>query len=547
MTSSSADKIRDDDFSEEHRLPVDQFGAHETLRNQQSDIYDIIEEVIQNALDSKDKGLPNTIEIVVNNDAHPDEPILTVIDHGDGITKDYNNDLQSFLDARKATSEKRRRKGTIGNKGIGMFQYTHIGKNVIITSMNRNPTTGDPLLIYRIPLYLTDSGWTAFGKTVTMPATEQFMEDFGLHHVGTKVSFYNRDPECDAIDVKELRKVLRDQYTVIMADNPNVSVLINGKELELPKWIKDHPPKFIQRMSGCRDPELQEDYNITGAIWADSTKAGEIDVYVDGNLVQTVVFDTRQCQGYVNLNILKVISNRKAIIQDKVFNEFKEKMLREISVFPRITSDADKELSKSIPQMIKEALVDLLPKMPTAAGPENNKTKEITTGDPNGKEVTGYPITENPPDPNRVKEERKKGTEHDMRNQTKVGINGIHPVKRQSTEEDQRRKQYQDLKYIYRHADGKVLLKLFIHKESPQEPAELIIDKNSAEYVLLLKAKTRESKAYVIQSNLSEIIIGIDDETRAKLSKSRVQVLKSLRCYPKEAPIFQQRKGKVAT
>jgi hypothetical protein len=537
MTSS--DEIRDEDFSEEHRLPIDDKGAHKTLRELQTNVYDIIKEVIQNALDSNDRGLPNTVEVLLPKTPKPDAPVLTVIDQGCGITKDYDGKIQGFIEARKATSEKRKRKGAIGNKGIGMMQYTLIGRKIIITSVDTHPTTEVPEMIYRIPLYFSESGFNAFGKYEVKPASDEYMQKFDLLHPGTRVTFYDRDPEEEVIDESKLRKVLRDQYTFILAQNPKVTTIINGRELELPKWIKEHPPKFIQRMSGCPDPEVQDDYNIVGAIWKDPDGTGEIRIYVDGNWVVTHVFEARQCRGYINLNILGVTSSRKEIQTGKTWNELKEKMLREVSIYKKVTSDEeDSKITKSMSQMLKKGLMDLLPLVPTALGSEKNTTKIETTGNPKGTEIAGYKVS-NPPDPNRVIIPRKKGGKHDMTNQTRVGFEGSEKVKRQSDEEDERRKKYQDIETIYRHGDGKVLLKLF----TDRTPYQMLFDMNNAEYVMVQKSTKRVSEMFplVIQPALSEIIFKMDDETRAKLSEIRVSGLKSMGTYPKITVAQQQR------
>ena len=323
--TSSYDGVRDDDFSEETPFDIDKLGAHKTLRDIEDYIYEVIKEVLQNGFDSKEKGEANTLEVIIPTAPKPNEAVLTVIDHGDGITRDYDGDLNRFLTARKAFSEKSKRVGTIGSKGIGMFQYTHIGKTVIITSMDKHPRTGNPELIYRIPIHEAKSGYTTFGKVVTKPATDEYQQLLKLHHVGTKVEFYDRDPEEEALDEKTLRKILRDQYTLLMAFNPNVTVLINQKALELPKWIKDHPPELIARMSGARDPATMDDYNIMGAIWEDSSKSGQIRIYVDGNFVEEYAFEGRQCFGYINLNILGVNSPRNAVLRDKRWKELVQK------------------------------------------------------------------------------------------------------------------------------------------------------------------------------------------------------------------------------
>lgn len=539
--SSPSERKRDDDFSEKHVLPVSQKGAQEKLRDLQDEVYDVIKEVIQNALDSRDRGLPNEVIVTIPENPKRDEPVLEVTDKpGDGITKDYGGNLDKFLEAQKATSEKTNRLGTVGNKGIGMFQYTHIGRNVIITSIDKHPRTGEPEMIYRIPLYLTEDGWTAFGLTHRKPATEEYMKEFGLDHPGTRVAFFDRDPEADVIDAKELRKVLKNQYTILLAERPEVDVIINNDRLELPKWIRDHPPRFIQRMSGATKPEEYDRYDIRGAVWADENGSGEIKLYVDGNLVQTFIFQARQCAGYLNLNLLKVTSARNKIIQDKAWREFKEKVLRLISQFPKVRNDKeDKSLPKSVHQMMNVMLGKLIPPVP--CNPANKKSTKIDgTGDPEGFGTIGYRTTTEPPDPNREKETRIfRG--RDKANQTQVSPEGKIAVKKASDDPSNRNEapDFEDVRTG--RGDKKPLFELIM----TTKPVQMITNTDNEEYLPLKAATTKPMRACILYTHMSEISEGLSEETRMKLSEARVRMMRALGLYPKKKSaleIEQQRK-----
>ena len=158
MTSPSH-KIRPDDYSEAHELPVDLVGAHKQLRNLQDNIYGYIMEPAQNAYDSNDKGVHNIIEMKIGH--KEGDPDFVISDRGlSGITKDYEGDIDRFLDDMKATTEKVKR--GLNRKGIGMFQYTNIAPKVIITSMDQE-------MIYRIPMWVTPAGATAYGKVQRKP------------------------------------------------------------------------------------------------------------------------------------------------------------------------------------------------------------------------------------------------------------------------------------------------------------------------------------------------------------------------------------------
>lgn len=519
MTSPS-EEIRKDDFSESQPLPVDTRGTHERLRNLQSELLEYIREPLQNALDSNDRGKPNTLEIIVPEKPKEDEPILVVIDHGGGITKDYGGNLERFLTAMKATSEKGKRAGTIGKMGIGMLQYTNIGKKVIITSMDRNPLSGEAEMIYRIPMFIKD-GLTSFGLTHTKPAKQQYQEEFGLHHVGTKVAFFDREPNGEKLDEKGIRKLLRDQYTVLMAENPNVKTFINGRELELPKWMRDHRPRFIKRMSG--------EHDIRGNIWKDENGSGDIRLYINGNFVEIYNFEPRQCSGYVNCDVLNTVTGRTGLIKDKMWQEFKAKMLQELAHFPKIAEDPnDEKLSRTIPELIKMALLPLLPLVPTAHGSNPNQTKQPKEMDPNGTGETAYPVGKDL-DPNRTIIIRKPHP-RDPRHQRQMGANGTVMSLTTSEIMDEHRKQYPDLQS--REARAGPDRPLFILYKD-RSPAELLINKDNAEHIVFLRAKSKDVKISLVTANVAEIISEMDEEPRMTLSKARVSALKSMGAYPK--------------
>ena len=207
-----------------------------------------------------------------------------------------------------------------------------------------------------------------------------------------------------------------------MAFNPNVTILINGKALELPKWIKEHPPELIARMSGAHDPVTYDDYNIMGAIWEDKNGSGEIRMYKDGNWVETYTFEPRQCTGYFNLNVLGTNSSRTEILRDKKWKELLEKILRQVSKFPRLEDESsDKGLTKNLTELAKRALMDILPKSPTAFGADPHKTKIETIGQ-KGTVETGYTISSKAPDPDRIINKRKPHKRNNA-NQSRIVYN----------------------------------------------------------------------------------------------------------------------------
>lgn len=228
MTSPSH-TIRPDDYSEVHDLQVDIVGVHKQLRNLQDNIYGYIMEPLQNAFDSNDEGVRNTIEMRIGH--KEGEPDFVISDRGEsGITKDYDGDIDKFLDSMKATTEKLKR--GLNRKGIGMFQYTNIASNVIITSMDQE-------MIYRIPMWVTPIGTTAYGKIQRKPRNQKYEHEFGIFHPGTVVAFHNRDPKAESIIEKDLIKNIREKFALRLYDNrKSITIIVDGKEVNPPNWIE---------------------------------------------------------------------------------------------------------------------------------------------------------------------------------------------------------------------------------------------------------------------------------------------------------------------
>ncbi len=518
MTSS--DKIRDEDFSEQHDWKTDEAGTHKHFMNLLSDIYRIIFEVFQNALDAADKGQPNEIRAWINPKATPQEPILIVEDGGLGVTRDYEGSLEKFLTALRAKSEKTRREGTIGNKGIGMFQYPHLGRKIIITSIDAHPTAGTPELIYRIPMFLASNGKVAFGLTTTKPASPEHMEDLGLDHIGTKVAFFDPDPESEKPDDKKLMKRLREHYTVALANNLNAVIYVNDKKLDLPDWIKKHPPRKIQRMTGGHD--------ITGNIWEDPKGTGELRIYVNGQYVESKILEPRQCTGYINYDFLNVVSSRTEVIKDRVWNELKDRILQEICRFPRIQDVGDKQIPKSVKDMVKQALLPMLKAMPKPLAPNAKPNKIDGIGDRHGVGVIGYATSE-PPNPDREIIPREHHT-RDNTHQHEVGAEGTDSVRKKSDDPNPKQKDEKDLYWRDVKGEDKPLIRLF----ADRAPAELLCNIESDEYTVLAQSHSKEARALVLSSTLGEINLKVDEETRIKLSKARIEILKGLGVWRKE-------------
>jgi hypothetical protein len=62
---------------------------------------------------------------------------------------------------------------------------------------------------------------------------QNYQEEFGLNHAGTKVAFFDLESGKEPIEEKALRKTLREQYTVFLAEFPISSV----KRVISKKWM----------------------------------------------------------------------------------------------------------------------------------------------------------------------------------------------------------------------------------------------------------------------------------------------------------------------
>lgn len=408
----ASDKIRPDDFSEAHELPVDLIGTHKQYRNLQDNIYGYIHEVVQNMFDSTDRGEPNRLEIRINPRGH--DPSVWFKDRGPhGITKDYKGDVDAFISAMKATTEKEIIRG-LKRKGIGMFQYTNIAPKVIITSMDKE-------MIYRIPMWVTPEGATAYGHVSKKPILQKYMDYFGIYESGTIVAFHERPLDASEIKQKEVIKSIREKWALRLYDEKRVDFKVGETHILPPQWIIDHPPRLLQRMMGGAD--------IRGNIWYDEKGNGNIRGFQDGYLVEFVGTEFRQCTGYVECNALQTDAGRIKFLKDnRMWNDFKERMVREVSKFPKIAQESQDE--KNVLKVRELALQILdLKRSPTAYGSTNDFEKILTTGGRGGDEVIGYPVSGEDPDPNRERIEREEHT-RDNDHQTTISEEGDDKVKK---------------------------------------------------------------------------------------------------------------------
>ena len=514
--SYSSHKLRPDDYSEAHEFQIDQIGVHKQLRNLQDSIYGYIMETIQNAYDSNDKGVHNVIEMKIGH--KEGEPDFEISDRGQsGITKDYGGEIDGFLDDMKATTEKWKR--GLNRKGIGMFQYTNIAPDVIITSMDHE-------MIYRIPMYVTPAGATAYGKVTRKPRKENYEHEFEIFHPGTIVSFYNRDPKAEAITERELIKNTSEKYALRIYDNRKlVTTIVNGKTVSPPAWIEAHPPRFLQRMRGSHE--------IRGNLWFDEKGNGRIKIFQDGYLVEETPIEPRQCSGYLEINILETNAGRTRFGKDnELWNDFKRRVQKLMQVFPRIQQEAqDEKHVKKVLDIAYDVLI--FNKAPTAFGGSKEVTKIETTGDRHDSEIVGYPVSPEP-DPDRNIIQLTDTYTRNPENQTRIGEVGLDKVKKTGQEKGKRKEnralQFQENQHI---GADKPLFCLY----QDRKPWLLLENADNAEHAIYEQTKDQprfhNCKLLDWFAELNSETSGeIDEKNRMNLSRQRVHAWKVAGYYP---------------
>lgn len=532
----ASDKLRPDDFSEAHELPVDIIGTHKQYRNLQDNVYGYIHEVTQNMFDSNDNGKPNKLQIRIG--TKPNEPVLWCKDEGPmGITKEYGGDIDAFIADMKATTEKILR--GLNRKGIGMFQYTNIAPKVVITSMDQE-------MIYRIPMWITPEGATAYGKISKKPAMlEKYKEQFGIYKSGTIVAFHERDPTDPKIDEKELIKSTREKWALRLFDEEKIEFTIGQKRMEPPQYIIDHPPIGLQKMTGGAP--------IRGNIWLDEKGVGRIKVFQDGYLVEEINTEPRQCTGYVECSSLGTDTGRTKFLKDnRRWDEFKSRIQRETTRFPRIAPEIqDVKNILKVRDLAQKILK--LPKAPTAYGKTPDLEKIEATGDRNGDEIIGYPLSP-PPEEGReiIPRPGGIGIKHDMNNQTTVGEEGNDQIKKTGTEIKGPRSNHNSLEYQDNQHQG-YDRPLFILMRD-RKPFLLLENADNAEHAIYEMLKANPTTGVMVKMYnckmldwLSEINLEtdelIDEPMRMRLSNARVGAWKMGGYMPNKKVITAAAKG----
>lgn len=517
---SSSDEIRDDDFSELTRWKVDELGAHKYLEDVQDDLYSYMIEPIQNAMDSNDEGEPNIVSISTKSD-----PIIVQDEGKKGITKDYEGDVNRFLQAQKATTEKGKR--GLERKGIGMFQYPKIAPKIIITSM-------DGELIHRIPITKDSEGGTCFGRVLTKAANDKNMEEFKIWKPGTRVCFFNRPIDAEKIIDRTLRKKIRDRFALRLARNKDLEVFVDEKKVVPPDWIIQHPPKFLFRLKGGHD--------VYGNIWHDPKGNGNIGMFQNGYLVEDIVWEPRQYLAYLECSALKTNTSRNAFIKrsNELWKDLEEKIKRLIQPYPRISQTGqDEKETRRMEDLIAQKMGDLLKKSTTTVGSFAASAKILTRGNIDGTGVIGYGVTDELPDPNRVIIERVyKG--RDINNVSQVEVdeqNGKDKIKVQDKRIKKKRKETTPMDYIEIELRGDRPLLNYFPDHTPPKMYANILNEEYPYYKSVRQQQNAKLINQYLDILIAEIRVNIrtgmmPDPLRMELSRERVKIWKASKVYP---------------
>lgn len=542
------DNVSSDSIDKAHVIGLDLPGAHETYRKQNTDTYDIIEEGVQNAIDSKEIRKPHRIDIYRGRHPNNDDPtqwVLRIRDQGDGIAQDYEDDVTMFIEAKKAASSKSKKKFKAGFKGIGMFQFTEIGQRVVFRSMYKGLITKFYMLLK--PTEDPKRPLTVFTRPIIVAATPENMDKYDIHENGTDIRWYDRPNHLGWIQSKKLIEKIQEDYSMRLIDNPQLAIMIyndpsdkRGTRVESPERMKTHPPCTL----GTIKDEYGEEHLVRGAIWKDEKSTGKLEAH-RGHKIEEVWWDNRQATGYFECWALDVDSAKHTVVIDKTYNEVRKLIVGLLKDFPRAKEDKpeDPKVAKKILEMARIALAELLPKAPTSLGHIDESTKNETTGDPNGTSITGY-RTSPEPDPNRIIIPRPggQGIKHNMSNQSHVGTEGDVSVKIQDEDKEKRQKN-PDLRYHEQTYAVETPLFIFFPGQSarglPFRPAELILCKNNGEYPMyenmLKKPAGQQAAIHVYIQGFVEILREHKDpsyrDIRIEHSHKRVELAKAFGVY----------------
>lgn len=525
------DRYTQADLSEFHAWKIDELGSHKHYSELASNP---VNEILQNAFDSCDKGVPNEISVLLDKSGDPGQPFLTVIDKGrHGICKDYHGDITEFLAAKKATTNKTSR--DLQRKGLGMFSYPNLGSPVIITSM-------DDDFIHRIPVLRNQEGYNGFGKTVTKPNKDNYPSEFRIYTNGTRVAIFNRHAHVEPLSPTPLRKSISENFAMKLYDNPKVRVYVDEKEVEMPQWIREHPPQLMAVSSdGVRK------HDIRGRIWEDPQGNGRINVYQDGYLVEALQIDARKVKGYIEHNGPPTNNERTAFVSSPQLSEMKQWLKTQMVAYPRTDTPVIDKREKDTAIEVGLAVLGKYLANFTSPGGLTQVTKSITTTtDPKGNDLIGYQFNpEAKPREDPVTRIQVNPTNPD--NVTKVGEglgqeHGGAMCKVQDDKTKGPRRHTRPLQYTEQNVSVNSPLWMLQKGSGSAGVPMLIVNSLNPEYPMYKKMPGGQTKLILMAMWMSEISMneagpsrnGLPDHYRMKHSHFRVEAWRSLNLFPKD-------------
>jgi hypothetical protein len=384
------DRCYDEDFSEKHEWDIDKSASHKYLSRTSSDDLAPVYEIMQNHLDSKDKGQPNNISFLFDKSGDPSEPFLTSSDEGDGVTKYHEGDIMKFIESRKGISTKQGQGDDWQRMGLGMLQYANLCERIIITSMDED-------FLYRIPIFRTEDGVNCYGKVTHKPTKAPYFDEFKMYRTGTRVACFKRHEWIEPISPTTLRKQLVEKFAMRLYDNPKVNVFVDDKQVTVPVWIQEHPP---QVMGICKVGSSKHN-DIRGNMWRDDQNGnGRINVYQNGYLVEALQIDARKCKGYVEYNVPATDNARTSFIPSPELTELKNWLRAQMIQmnFPRTDAPViDKRERETILELGTAILGQFFSNTTYPGSIKQQTAKSITTTtDPAGSDFIGYGFNPEP-------------------------------------------------------------------------------------------------------------------------------------------------------
>ncbi len=367
---------------------------------EQGTIYDAINEVVQNAVDSAAKPLldNNNVLITIPCLGDPDygRILLRVQDFGKGVTRDYDGNIFAFLRGKKSVSPKADYEDTIGRNGVGMVQYLKISKEQIVTTM-------DDKMIYRFKIVLDEQGGIGYTLPEQEPISEESKHRFNIFTQGTIVEFLKSYANQLDIEPRKAVNEIKKKFGWRMMMNNGLQILVNEIRLEVPDYLENRKPIWLCRLAkamieNSNGKLVERNPDVYGFLYEDKQGVGNIKIHVKGYYIQEYNFAAKRCSGAINVDYLGIDTSRKTITDEKMLADLERHMMQLMAKFPNIKTDNEKvneKKQRKIGEMINKMLSKYnLPKRWMLNEVDKLRKKTEQLGDKKGNDVAGYGINE---------------------------------------------------------------------------------------------------------------------------------------------------------